>query len=74
MEIKIGVQHTGREVVLESTQSADDVLAAVSAAVGTGGVLTLVDDKGRTVLVPGDKIAYVEVGAMESRKVGFGSA
>lgn len=74
MEIKIGVQHTGREVVLESAQGSDEVLAAVSAAVGTGSVLTLVDDKGRTVMVPGDKIAYVELGAMESRRVGFGSS
>jgi hypothetical protein len=73
VEIKIGVQHTGREVVLESTSSAEDVFASVTAAVGGGTVLSLTDDKGRTVLVPGDKIAYVEIGAVESRRVGFGT-
>ncbi len=74
MEIKIGVQHTGREVVLESASTAEEVLAAVKAAVDGGTVLSLTDDKGRTVVVPGERIAYVEIGATEARKVGFGTS
>lgn len=73
MEIKIGVQHSPREVSLDSDLSPEDVLAAVSKAVDAGSLLTLTDDRGRTVVVPGTKIAYVEIGAPASRRVGFGS-
>jgi hypothetical protein len=37
------------------------------------GVLTLVDERGRRVLVPADKLAYVEITENETRKVGFGA-
>lgn len=73
MEIKIGVQHSGREIVLESTQTADEVTSAVQTAVKGATLLSLTDEKGRTVLVPGDRIAFVEIGATEGRRVGFGS-
>ncbi len=72
MEIKIGVQHTPREVSLDSDDTHDSVIAAVEAALTSGGNLTLVDDRGRTVIVPGSKIAYVEVGAASKGRVGFG--
>ncbi|HET7899569.1 MAG TPA: DUF3107 domain-containing protein [Candidatus Nanopelagicales bacterium] len=72
MEVKIGVQHAAREVVLESAQTADEVAALVTAAVSDGTLLTIADEKGRTVLVPGDRIAYVEIGAPERSRIGFG--
>ena len=74
MEVKIGVQHAARELVLESTQSPEDVAALVGEALRADlGVLTLVDDKGRRVLVPADKLAYVEIAEAEQRRVGFGA-
>ena len=74
MHVKIGVQFAARELVLESTQSPDDVAKAVSDALKADlGVLTLVDDKGRRVLVPADKLAYVEIAETETRRVGFGA-
>ncbi len=74
MEVKIGVQYAARELVLESAQSADEVTKAVSDALRADlGVLTLVDDKGRRVLVPADKLAYVEIAENEQRRVGFAS-
>ena len=73
MEIKIGVQHSPREVSLDSDLSPEDVQAAVSKAIDNGSLLTLTDDRGRTIVVPGTKIAYVEIGAPASRRVGFGS-
>lgn len=72
MEIKIGVQDTPREVALDSDDTPENVIKAVEAALETGGNLTLVDDRGRTVIVPGSKIAYVEVGAASKGRVGFG--
>ncbi len=74
MEVKIGVQNASRELVLESAESASDVEKAVSAALGDqSGVLTLTDAKGRTVLVPADKLAYVEIGSANPSQVGFRS-
>ncbi len=73
MEIKIGVQQTAREIVLESDQSPEDVDAAVRAAIADGGILSLEDDKGRKILVPGDRLAYVEISPATSRRVGFGT-
>lgn len=73
MEVKIGVRDVPREVVLESEQSPADVAAAVEHAVAKGTLLHLTDDRGRLLIVPGALIGYVEIGAAESRKVGFGS-
>ena len=72
MEVKIGVQNASRELVLESAESADDVAKAVSAALDGGdGVLTLSDSKGRRVIVPVEKLAYVEIGTSSTGAVGF---
>ena len=38
-----------------------------------GAVLTLTDNRGRRVMIPGDKIAYLELGEENARRVGFGS-
>ncbi|MFF1393666.1 DUF3107 domain-containing protein [Streptomyces sp. NPDC058287] len=73
MEVKIGVQHTPREIVLESGQTAEEVESAVSEALsGKSQLLTLVDEHGRKVLVPAERLAYVEIGEPAVRKVGFG--
>ena len=74
MDVKIGVQHAARELVLESTQSADEITEAVSAALtGESRILALTDQGGRRVVVPSDKLAYVEIGEPEARRVGFGA-
>ncbi|WP_030619489.1 DUF3107 domain-containing protein [Streptomyces sclerotialus] len=74
MEVKIGVQHAPREIVLESSQSAEEVESAVSAALaGKSQLLSLEDEHGRKVLVPADRLAYVEIGEPAGRKVGFGA-
>lgn len=71
MEIRIGIQNAAREVALESNESPADVNAKVAAAIKDGSVLSLTDEKGRTITVPGDKIAFVEVGVATVGKVGF---
>ena len=59
MEVKIGVQHSPRELVVESTQTHAEVSQLVSEAIaGESSVLSLTDEKGRTVHVPADRIAY----------------
>ncbi|MEV0178248.1 DUF3107 domain-containing protein [Streptomyces sp. NPDC050625] len=72
MEVKIGVQHAPREIVLESGQSAEEVERVVSEALaGKTQLLSLEDERGRKVLVPADRLAYVELGEPTVRKVGF---
>lgn len=73
MEVKIGVKDVAREVVLESDQTAEQVAQLVDDAIAAGGVLRLTDERGRTVVVPVAGIGYVEIGAPESRRVGFGA-
>ncbi len=73
MEVKIGVQYSPREIVLESPQPADDIERLVTAALDAGGLLSLTDEKGRRVLVPVEKLAYVEIGESLERRVGFGA-
>ncbi|AZM91034.1 MULTISPECIES: DUF3107 domain-containing protein [Streptomyces] len=74
MEVKIGVQHAPREIVLESDLSAEELEALVAAALsGTAPLLSLTDVKGRKVLVPSDRLSYVDLGEPSVRKVGFGA-
>ena len=72
MEVKIGVQNVNREIVLESSQSAQDVAALVAKAL-QGQTLELADEKGRLLVIPTAALAYVEIGAEETRRVGFGA-
>ncbi|WP_026930717.1 DUF3107 domain-containing protein [Glycomyces tenuis] len=71
MEVKIGIQYAPRELVLESKLSSKDLSEAIDQAINEGGVLRLEDEKGRQVIVPAEKIAYVEVAAQSARPVGF---
>ena len=74
MEVKIGVQFAPRGLVLESSQTPAEVEKAVADALKADlGVLALEDEKGRRVLVPADKLAYVEIAEAETRRVGFGA-
>jgi len=72
MEIRIGIRNSPRELAFESAQSAKDVESAVAQVLDAGGkTLKLTDDKGRLFVVPTDALAYVEIGAEETRRVGF---
>jgi hypothetical protein len=72
VEVKIGVQHTPREIVVESELSPAEVEQAVKDALqDAAGLLSLVDEKGRTVLVPSALVAYVEIAEADHRRVGF---
>jgi hypothetical protein len=77
MDIRIGVTQSPREITLEVEDDAatrKKIKAAVDTAIsGATDVLWLTDKKGREVVVPGAKIAYVEFGSPESdKRMGFG--
>ncbi len=72
MEVKIGVSESPRELVLNSAQSHDEVEGLVADALaGRSDILSLVDEKGRKLLVQSAKVSYVEIGPADPRKVGF---
>jgi hypothetical protein len=74
VEVKIGVQNSARELTLESAQTAEEIERAVTEALnGKSALLTLVDDRGRRILVPSERLAYVEIGEPSGRRVGFGA-
>jgi hypothetical protein len=51
--------------------SAEDIESSLAAAVTDGGMFILPDDKGGKVMVPADKIGYVEFTGSEQRRIGF---
>ena len=73
MEVKIGVQNASRELTIDTTLDADGVQTAVTEALQDGGVLALTDAKGRRIVVPGEKLAYVDISTSVSGQVGFRS-
>jgi polysaccharide deacetylase 2 family uncharacterized protein YibQ len=73
VEVKIGVIYSAKEIVLESSRKSADIEKDVADALKNGGVLSLTDEKGRVVLIPIDKLAYLEIGEPTERRVGFGS-
>jgi len=75
VEVRIGVQHAPHELMLESNQSSDEIQQLVAKALsGDEPVLVLSDDRGRKVVVPSEKLAFVEIGEESARRVGFGAA
>jgi hypothetical protein len=74
MEVKIGVQNVSRELVLDTNQEGAEIEATVAKALaGDDAVISLTDSKGRRVIVPKDKLAYVELGSPTIGQVGFRS-
>jgi Protein of unknown function (DUF3107) len=73
VDIKIGIQHVTREVVVDSADSANDVEKAFGEALSDDGFLRLTDVHGRSVLIPASKIAYIDLGEENARRVGFGA-
>ena len=76
MDVRIGVTQVARELVVEMPDGADtdqlrDDVARVLA--DGSGLLHLTDKKGRQVIVPTAKVAYVEIGSPDAeRRIGFG--
>jgi 3-hydroxyacyl-CoA dehydrogenase len=74
VEVKVGIRHVSKEIVVDSRLSADDVKAALTKAFADpSGVFALADSHGRQVLIPVSGVGYVELGTEHARPVGFGT-
>jgi len=74
VDVRIGVTQTARELAFEvDDDQRKDLSSRVDAALsGATDVLWVTDRKGREVAIPAAKIAYVELGTSEERRIGFG--
>jgi hypothetical protein len=76
VDVRIGIIQAPRELDIElpDGESQDEVHRRVEKALSEAeGVLWLSDKRGRRVGVPVSRIAYVEIGADDARRVGFGA-
>jgi polysaccharide deacetylase 2 family uncharacterized protein YibQ len=71
MEVKIGVQHAPRELVVDTADSADEIQVKLEKALADGSAFVVADNRGRQVVVPARSIAYVEIGTGVTGQVGF---
>jgi hypothetical protein len=76
VEVKIGIQSIPRELVVDTDATVEEIerdLAAALSAPDGHTLFALTTQKGGRVLIPADKIAFVEFGSDQSRRVGFGN-
>jgi hypothetical protein len=77
MDLRIGVLHAPKEVVIELADDVDrhELKSTIAAALtDESKVLWLTDRKGRDVAIPVAKVTYIELGsATADRPIGFGS-
>jgi hypothetical protein len=71
MEVKIGVTQANRELSVDTDLDAAAIEEQVRTALNEGGVLSLIDAKGRRIVVPAEKIAYIEISTSTAGQVGF---
>jgi hypothetical protein len=76
VEVKIGIQSIPRELVVDTDTPAEEIERALAAALsGAPGQSVLAIDmpKGGRLLIPADKIAFIEFTSDQARRVGFGN-
>jgi hypothetical protein len=72
MEVKIGVRHAPRELVVDVTDTVEEIESALTEALaGDHAAFSLTDTRGRRVVVPAHAVAYLEIGTGVTGTVGF---
>ena len=72
-EVRIAIINVSGEVAFECPLTTVEIREAVSSAISTNSALILTDIHGREIIVPADKIGFVEIGEQAERRVGFGT-
>ena len=76
MDVRIGIIQTPKELEIEFADDVDrtKLVEEIETQLKGDGVLRLVDRRGREVIIPVGRVAYIEVGAPSAdRRVGFGA-
>ena len=71
-KVRISITHVGSELNFDSPSTPSEIKAAVASALSAQTPLILQDVQGHEIIVPADKIGYVEIGEPTERRVGFG--
>ena len=71
--VRVGIADSNHVVQVDSALAAEEIKNLVTSALTKHEPLVLVDSKGLTTVIAAEKIAFVEFGAAEERKVGFGA-
>jgi hypothetical protein len=76
VDLRIGVVNVARELSVELADDTDsDALRDdIEAAIMSDGMLWITDRHGKRIGVPVDKVAYVEVGSGDNRRIGFATS
>lgn len=72
-EVRIAVTNISSELSFECPSEVDEIRSAVTSAITNGTPLVLSDVHGREIIVPADKIGFIEIGEQVERRVGFGT-
>jgi hypothetical protein len=72
-QVRISITNVNSELSFECPLAPEEIRAAVSAALSSSSPLILTDVRGHEVIVPAEKIGYVEIGQPTERRVGFGA-
>ncbi|MFS2295369.1 MAG: DUF3107 domain-containing protein [Actinomadura sp.] len=74
MQVRIGVQNVPKELVIDTDLSADEIQNVLADALSRpGGIFALQDRRAGRVVVPAERVGYLEISEDEPRSVGFGS-
>ena len=72
VQVRITISNVTSDLNFESALGAEQIQSAVNTALKSGEALVLEDIRGRVMMVPADKIGFVEIGEQTDRRVGFG--
>lgn len=72
-EVRIAISNVSSELSFECPLTSEEIRVAVTNALSSGSPLILSDVRGREIIVPTEKIGYVEIGEQSERRVGFGT-
>jgi hypothetical protein len=72
-QVRISIINVNSELSFECPLTPEEIKSAVSAALSSSSPLILSDVRGHEVIVPAEKIGYVEIGQPTERRVGFGA-
>jgi hypothetical protein len=76
VEVRIGIHSIPQELVVDTDTPAEEIERALAQALSDSGgspVFALDTLKGGRLLVPADKVAFIEFSPDQARRVGFGN-
>lgn len=73
MEVKIGIVDVARELNVRTQAQPEELISSLQGALESDGLFELTDQKGRRVIIPAARVAYLDLGAADERPVGFGA-